>query len=149
MQILVKKMKGQDASGIIIIDGQERVLLVHHTYGKKQWSLPGGMVEDGESAWDAAERELKEGINITAKDIEVSGIYFQPHKNRYIYTFRSHAYEGELEVDNQEIDSYVFFGMDELPRPISSFTVERLKDAVSNTKTVFREEQVAKYEILE
>jgi hypothetical protein len=54
-----------------------------------------------------------------------------------------------LEVDNQEIDSYGFFGMDELPRPISSFTVERLKDAVSHTKTVFREEQVAKYEILE
>jgi len=142
-------MKGQDASGIIIIDGQGKVLLVRHTYGKKQWSLPGGMVEDGESAWVAAERELKEEVNIVAIDIEFSGAYFQHHKNRYVYTFRSHAYEGELEVDNQEIDSYGFFELDALPRPISSFTAERLRDAVENTKTVFRDELLANYEILE
>ncbi|WP_199624862.1 NUDIX hydrolase, partial [Paenibacillus alkalitolerans] len=104
--------RGQDAAGIIVIDDQDRVLLVHHTYGKKQWSVPGGMVEDGESVWEAAARELKEEINITAKDIEVSGLYFQPHKNRYIYTFRARTYEGRLEVDNTEIDNYGFFSLD-------------------------------------
>lgn len=97
--------KGQDAAGIIVIDEERRVLLVHQTYGKKQWSVPGGMVEEGESAWDAASRELKEEINISVSEMELAGLYFQPHKNR-------------------------------------------LLDAVNNTRTVFREEELSKYEIL-
>ncbi len=139
--------RGQDASGIIIIDDQNRVLLVHHTYGKKQWSLPGGMVESEESAWDAAQRELKEEINITAIDMEFSGLYFQPHKNRYIYTFKACSFEGDIEVDNKEIDTYGFFNLDQLPKPISSFTAQRLIDAVNNHKTIFRDEKIDTYEI--
>ncbi|MBD7966668.1 NUDIX domain-containing protein [Paenibacillus gallinarum] len=41
-----------DASGIVIIDEQNRILLVHQTYKKKHWSLPGGIVEDNESVWE-------------------------------------------------------------------------------------------------
>ncbi|MCQ6557231.1 NUDIX hydrolase [Paenibacillus mendelii] len=140
--------KGQDASGIIIIDKHNRVLLVHQTYGIKSWSIPGGMVEDGESVWDAAARELKEETNISAVDMEVSGMYFQPHKNRYIYTFKAFEYEGVITVDNKEIDQYGFYSIEELPKPISSFTVQRIKDALANTKVIFRDEQIDSYEIL-
>ena len=137
--------RGQDAAGIVIIDKDNRVLLVRHTYGKKQWSIPGGMVNDGESAWDAARRELKEEINITVSDMELSGLYFQPHKNRYIYVFRARTLEGRPEADQQEIDRYGFFSLDELPGPISSFTVGRLSDAVHQPKTVYRNEELATY----
>lgn len=140
--------KGQDASGIVIIDNQKRVLLVHQTYGKKSWALPGGMVEEGESAWEAALRELKEETMITAVNMELSGVYFQPHKNRYIYTFKAFQYEGNISVDNIEIDEYGFYSIDDLPRPISSFTMERIRDAMDNEKTVFRAEQLEQYVIL-
>ena len=140
--------RGQDAAGIIIMDDDQRVLLVHHTYGKKQWAIPGGMVEEGESAWDAATRELKEEINIAVNDMELSGLYFQPHKNRYIYTFKACTYQGQIEVDNREIDQCGFFPIDKLPSPISSFTVQRLTDAVTSNKTVFRVEEIATYRIL-
>ncbi|MBD2868257.1 NUDIX domain-containing protein [Paenibacillus arenilitoris] len=141
--------KGQDASGIAVIDGLGRVLLVHQTYGKRSWALPGGMVEEGESAWDAALRELKEEAGISAVGMELSGLYFQPHKNRYIYTFKSFAYEGDIAVDQDEIDEYGFFDVADLPRPISSFTVERIKDALAGGgRTVFREERLAAYEVL-
>jgi len=140
--------RGQDAAGIIILDENNRVLLVRHTYGKKQWGAPGGMVDEGESAWDAARRELKEEINITVNDMELAGLYFQPHKNRYIYNFKTHNFEGQLEVDNNEIDQFGFYPIDNLPSPISSFTVERLKDAVSSIRTVFREEDIETYKIL-
>jgi 8-oxo-dGTP pyrophosphatase MutT (NUDIX family) len=153
VQILIREEviymeKGQDASGIVIIDELNRVLLVHHTYGMKQWGVPGGMVDDGESAWDAAIRELKEEINIRALNLEIAGMYFQPHKNRYVYTFKAKEYEGIIEVDNKEIDQFGFFSVEELPRPISSFTVQRIKDAISNTKAVFREEKIETYEVL-
>ncbi|RXZ81944.1 NUDIX domain-containing protein [Paenibacillaceae bacterium] len=140
--------KSHDAAGIIIIDTQNRVLLVHQTYGKKQWSIPGGIVEEGESAWDGAIRELKEEVNIEANGIEISGIYFMSHRNGYIYTFKSFAYRGNIEVDNKEIDEYEFFHINELPKPISNFTVERIKDAIENNKAVFKEQHIDNYKIL-
>jgi ADP-ribose pyrophosphatase YjhB (NUDIX family) len=141
--------KGQDASGIILIDDLNRVLLVHQTYGRKVWAIPGGMVENGESAWLAAERELKEEINIVAEGMELAGMYFQPHRNRYIYTFKAYKYIGEIEVDNKEIDEYGFFEIDSLPKPMSSFTAQRLKNAVKSTRTIFKEEIRDTYKILE
>ncbi|WP_308639371.1 NUDIX domain-containing protein [Paenibacillus silvisoli] len=141
--------KGIDASGIVIIDEQNRVLLVRQTYGKEKWSIPGGMVDEGESAWVAAVRELKEeaGISVSG-DMELSGLYFQPHKNRYIYTFKARGYEGVIQVDNDEVDQYGFFPLDALPRPISSFTVQRLTDAVRESKTIFKDESLNDYHIL-
>ncbi|RAP76142.1 NUDIX domain-containing protein [Paenibacillus montanisoli] len=140
--------KGTDAAGIIIIDKYDRVLLVHQTYGKKQWSIPGGMVDEGESAWGAAARELKEEAGISVSEMDLSGLYFQPHKNRYIYTFKARSYEGVIQVDDDEIDQYGFFPLDALPRPISTFTAQRLADAVRENKTVFKEESLANYQIL-
>jgi 8-oxo-dGTP pyrophosphatase MutT (NUDIX family) len=36
----------------IITDGEGGVLLVRHIYGRKNWELPGGRVEQGESPMD-------------------------------------------------------------------------------------------------
>jgi ADP-ribose pyrophosphatase YjhB (NUDIX family) len=138
--------RGQDASGIIIIDDLKRVLLVHQTYGNKLWSLPGGMVDEGETAWNAATRELKEEVNIYDNEMELSGLYFQPHRNRYVYTFKAYKYEGNIQVDNKEIDEYGFFSIDRLPSPISTFTVGRLIDAINNNKAVFKEENKVNYQ---
>jgi ADP-ribose pyrophosphatase YjhB (NUDIX family) len=138
--------RGQDASGIIIIDDLKRVLLVHQTYGNKLWSLPGGMVDEGETAWNAATRELNEEVNIYVNEMELSGLYFQPHRNRYVYTFKAYKYEGNIQVDNKEIDEYGFFSIDRLPSPISTFTVGRLIDAINNNKAVFKEENKVNYQ---
>ena len=134
-----------DASGIAIIDEQNRILLVHQTYKKKHWSLPGGIVEDNESVWDAARRELKEEINIEAGEIELSGMYYMSHRNGYIYVFRTREYFGECKVDGKEINEYGFFDIDNLPRPITNFTVERIRDTIKNTKPVFKDQNIIDY----
>jgi len=141
--------RGQDAAGIILVDQMNRVLLVHQTYGRQVWGLPGGMVEDGESAWQAARRELQEEVNITTEHIELAGLYYQPHRNRYIFTFKASTYIGEIKVDQKEIDQYGFFDINDLPKPMSSFTVDRIKDALSSTKTVYKEELRDNYRIYE
>ena len=48
--------KGKRGAGILFTDGRS-VLLLKRSDGEKQWCLPGGKVEAGESAIDAARRE--------------------------------------------------------------------------------------------
>jgi 8-oxo-dGTP pyrophosphatase MutT (NUDIX family) len=138
-----------DAAGVAILNEYNEILLVHQTYGKKHWSMPGGVVENGESAWAAAARECKEEINIEVQEIELSGIYFMSHRNGYIYTFKSRKFNGELVVDNKEIDEYGYFSFDKLPRPITNFTVERIHDAITSEKVVFKDQHVRDYKTLE
>lgn len=140
--------RSHDAAGIAILDKQNRILLVHQTYGEKHWSLPGGVVENGESAYEAAMRECKEEVSIEAKDIDLIGVYFMSHRNGYIFVFRTQQYEGEITVDNLEIGEYGFFGIDELPRPITNFTVERIKDAIQSPKAVFKDQNIKDYKTL-
>lgn len=134
-----------DASGIAIIDEHNRVLLVHQNYKDKHWSLPGGIVEDGESVWEAARRELKEEVNIEVGEIELSGMYYMSHRNGYIYVFRARGYEGSIQVDGKEINEYGFFDQEHLPRPITNFTLERIKDAIEGNKPVFKSQNIKNY----
>lgn len=51
------------ASGVLLFDEQDRVLLVDPTY-KPGWEFPGGVVERGESPAQAALREVSEELGI-------------------------------------------------------------------------------------
>jgi ADP-ribose pyrophosphatase YjhB (NUDIX family) len=64
----------------LVIDGQDRVFLVKHTY-IRGWHLPGGGVEPGETVRDALARELKEEGNIELMPGPF-GIYFQATVSR-------------------------------------------------------------------
>lgn len=51
------------ASGCVVLDGDDRVLLVKPTY-KEPWELPGGGVEKNESPLEACRRELEEELGV-------------------------------------------------------------------------------------
>ena len=56
----------------IVLDDRKRMLLVRqHHDGKDIWMVPGGTIEEGESAADAALREVKEETNL---DIGLDGL---------------------------------------------------------------------------
>jgi ADP-ribose pyrophosphatase YjhB (NUDIX family) len=132
-----------DAAGCTIFDERGRILLVHQTYGKNKWALPGGVVENGESAWQAAIRECREeiGIGIEVTDLTLSGLYFLSHRNAYVYIFLANTYEGIMQPDGAEIDKLAYFDLNELPNPMSNFTVQRIRDAAAFTNKVFLREQ--------
>lgn len=48
---------------VLFTDAAGRVLVVEPTY-KPRWELPGGAVEDGESPWTAAAREVVEELGV-------------------------------------------------------------------------------------
>ncbi|BFH62422.1 NUDIX hydrolase [Paenibacillus azoreducens] len=123
--------RSRDSAGFVLFDDQDRVLLVHQTYGEKKWHIPGGIQEDTESAWDTALRECKEEINIDIDPAKIilSGMYFLPHRNAYVFIFKALEWHGTPIPDGIEIDEVRFFDVNELPTPIENFVVERIRDA--------------------
>jgi ADP-ribose pyrophosphatase YjhB (NUDIX family) len=56
---------------VVVRDGRALIIKRAHEPRKGEWSLPGGLLELGESLADAARREVKEETNL---DIEVGPI---------------------------------------------------------------------------
>ncbi len=77
--------------GAVVVDGQGRVLLVKrgNEPRKGQWSIPGGLLELGESLIDGTRREVLEetGLAVTPEAIieVVERIYKEEERVRYHY----------------------------------------------------------------
>lgn len=114
----------------IITNPAGEILLVHHTYGPLNWELPGGGREPGESALDAVVREVYEETSLVVVRSELAGVYYEPAGSWHHFTFRCWVAGGqEPQPDQREISECRFWARSRLPRPITDFTVNRIKDA--------------------
>ncbi|MEV6441154.1 NUDIX hydrolase [Amycolatopsis sp. NPDC051716] len=70
------------ASAITVHEG--RVLLVRRRVkeGSLSWQFPGGEIEEGESATEAAVRETREETGLEVKDVSVLGERVHPNTGR-------------------------------------------------------------------
>lgn len=55
--------KKRMSAGALFFDENGRLLLVDPTY-KPGWEIPGGVVEEGESPWEACRREVREELGL-------------------------------------------------------------------------------------
>ena len=124
-----------------IFDGRGRVLLVKHTYGHFNWEIPGGISLPGEPPLDGARREVREETNLTLEGGDFSGVYYEPGHDfgpgmHFVFRF---SWDGVSEPAAQppEISALGWFGLDELPAPMSDFTEQRIRDAL-NGVAVYR-----------
>ena len=64
---IVWRLFGPRTIGVraLVVDDQQRVLLVRHSYGRPTWHLPGGGVKRRESLLQALQRELHEEVGVT------------------------------------------------------------------------------------
>ncbi|MFD2671445.1 NUDIX hydrolase [Marinicrinis sediminis] len=90
----------------LVQDEQGRVLMVYNRRGT--WSLPGGMVEDGETLTEAVVREAKEetGLTVTVHELVSVNEAFLDEKQVLFFTFlatATHVPE-QLEGDDQIIE---------------------------------------------
>lgn len=117
----------------MIFDGVGRVLLVHHTYGRKNWELPGGGSEPGEAPDQTARRELLEETGLRAELERLTGVYFESGHDlgpMLHFVFRC-RWNDRLDpvASSPEVDDVRYWPLDNLPTPISDFTERRIQDA--------------------
>lgn len=117
----------------IVLDGDDRVLLVRHTYGHRAWYLPGGGAKRGETLAQAAARELEEetGVEVEPDSMDLLGVFtnLRQHKTDHIAVFvaRSGTWEDKAH-GAAEIAERGFFKLSELPEGTSPGTRRRLDD---------------------
>ncbi len=63
------------ASGVVLFDPLDRILIVKPTY-KDAWLIPGGIVEENESPKEAAIRETEEEIGLVLPDVRLVCVHF-------------------------------------------------------------------------
>jgi 8-oxo-dGTP pyrophosphatase MutT (NUDIX family) len=116
----------------MVIDPQEKVLLVRHTY-VSGWYLPGGGVEAGESAQAALARELSEeaGVVLLASPI-FHGLFFNPKGSRrdHVACYVVRDFRISPIPPNFEIAEARFFPADALPEDTSPATRARLAEVL-------------------
>ena len=112
---------------LVFVAKDDAILLVKQDYGKRYWSLPGGMVESGESVDQAAIREVKEETGLDIRVKRVVGLYSKPSEDALAITFEGEVTSGSLTPSN-EISDCRYFQFDHLPQPVRGHLQERIND---------------------
>ncbi len=120
-----------------IFDQQRRVLLVKRDYAKRNWILPGGTVEAGESPMGAACREVEEETGLLVEVRHLCGIYYNAELDMLHLVFLCSPEGGVPRPNPGEIAECGYFEVDNPPRPISNFICQCIEDAALNSPSAF------------
>ncbi|MBU0490909.1 MAG: NUDIX domain-containing protein [Chloroflexi bacterium] len=113
---------------LVLIRQGDDVLLVRQSYDQRYWSLPGGMMEHGESVDQAAIREVKEETGLDVRLTRVVGIYSKPADDAIAITFEGKVVGGELHPAADDVSECCYFPLDRLPEPIRDHLRQRIAD---------------------
>ncbi len=113
----------------LILDTDNRVLLVRHTY-LPGWFFPGGGVKRRESVLDGLHRELKEEVGVRPTvTAELFGLYSNSFGYRSdhvaLFVVREFVHNPR---PNAEIAEWGFFTFDDLPSGVGEGTQTRLRE---------------------
>lgn len=125
-----RRWRGTPLKGcsVILTNLSGDVLLLRHSYGPDEWSLPGGGIGAREDPEAAARREIREELGLDMGTLEALGAFEEvisgsPH-TAYLYTSVASAHP---EPDGREVIEARFFPSHSLPEPLSRLTRSRLE----------------------
>ncbi|HWQ46537.1 MAG TPA: NUDIX hydrolase [Longilinea sp.] len=112
---------------VVIVDGQNRVLMQHRT-DDNNWDFPGGFMEMGETIEETAKREVFEETGLKVSELSLLDIcsgkdYFfeYPNGDQVLAVgavFFSRTFSGELKADGIEGSEVCFFPINQIPMAV-------------------------------
>ncbi|HYR95233.1 MAG TPA: NUDIX hydrolase [Candidatus Binatus sp.] len=73
--------EGPRATVDVIIEVEGGIVLVRRRYPPLGWAIPGGFVDRGERAEDAARREMREETSLDVELVDLLGVYSDPARD--------------------------------------------------------------------
>ena len=67
--------------GVVLLDGEVLLMERDHDPYAGHWVLPGGMVEQGETAATACAREVREEVGLAVTPLSLIGLYDAPDRD--------------------------------------------------------------------
>ncbi len=120
----------------MVFNSKEELLITKRTKMMAKYpglyEIPGGILSAGESYEGCAYREIKEELGI--KDIELKflfNIHYEDKNTKEIFKVYSCTYDGEIQIQEEEIEDYFFITLRKLKEMIekepSKFPPNRIK----------------------
>jgi NAD+ diphosphatase len=90
------------------------------------FSTLAGFVEPGETLEEAVKREVREEVNIRIGNISYVASQPWPFPHSIMIGFSARHIDGEIEIDDNEIEEAGWFSIHDLPLLPSKITIARL-----------------------
>lgn len=124
--------------GGFIINSKGEVLLCHSDKWMDNYTIPGGHIELGERIEDALKREVKEEVGLEVDPVRLlliqEAIYseeFYKPRHFIFFDYLCTARSSDVQIDNREIQSYVWVKPEEtLEMRVDTFTKRLLKEYI-------------------
>jgi ADP-ribose pyrophosphatase YjhB (NUDIX family) len=106
----------------IIIEYEDGILLIKRKNPPEGWAIPGGFIDYGERAEQAAIREAEEETSLKVVDLRLLGVYSAPDRDPRMHTmsvvFIAQVLGGTPEAQDDALEIAVF-RKDNLPEPLA------------------------------
>jgi ADP-ribose pyrophosphatase YjhB (NUDIX family) len=100
-----------------VIQHADAMLLVRNTYGRQQWTFPGGSIARGETAEDAIRREVREKVGLRLQHLQRLGAFAATidYKQDHVAVFAGVSPDRRVTIDRAEILEARWFQPQDLP----------------------------------
>jgi 8-oxo-dGTP pyrophosphatase MutT (NUDIX family) len=108
-----------------VLTNRGRILLVRHTYGHRDWDLPGGSLKRHELPLSAARREMREELAVgTAEWSELGDLHGSMDRRRdTVHCFRAELAEPAITIDRGELAAAKWFLRTEFPPDLGPYVL--------------------------
>lgn len=123
-------------TGAIVLDEAQRVLLMLRS-DRKEWGIPGGFMDLGETVRESLRRELREELGISSDEETLFGVYSGPafestHPNgdqtaSVSIVFIVRAYTGTPRNSDESLELR-YVAINDLPEPMNQTSARILSD---------------------